>query len=108
MIKLVAVVRRKEDIGFEEFRHLWCEEHAQLVLPMPGVRRYTQNLAFEGRTRTWPVDGVAEVWFDDKRAVREAFASEAGAAATEHEKTFAGEVTWFLAEEIAYEWGAEQ
>lgn len=106
MIKLVAVVRRKEGLDFEEFRQLWCEEHPQLVRRMPGVRRYSQNLAFEGRSRTWPIDGVAEVWFDDKHAVREAFASEAGAAATKHEKTFAGEVTWFLAEEIEYEWGA--
>lgn len=105
MIKLVAMVRRKDGLGFEEFRHLWCEEHPRLVRRMPGVRRYSQNLAFEGETRTWPIDGVAEVWFDGRHAVREAFASDAGAEARKHEKTFAGEVTWFLAEEIEYEWG---
>lgn len=104
MIKLVAVVRRKDDISFEEFRHRWCDEHPSLVQQLPGVRHYNQNLAFEGGSRTWPMDGVAEVWFDDRDAMRKAFASPAGSAATDHEKTFAGEVSWFLAEEIGYDW----
>jgi uncharacterized protein (TIGR02118 family) len=103
MLKFVAVVRRKEGLPFEEFRRLWCDEHPELVMAMPGVRRYAQNLAHKGGSRDWPMDGIAEVWFDDKDAVNAAFASPAGAAANEHQDLFAGDVTWFLAEENTWE-----
>lgn len=103
MVKFVAVVRRKEGLEFEEFRRLWCEEHPELVLAMPGVRRYAQNLAYKGGSRDWPMDGIAEVWFDDKDAVNAAFASPAGVAANEHQDLFAGDVRWFLAEENTWD-----
>ena len=102
MLKFVAVVRRKEGLDFEGFRRLWCEEHPALVLKMPGVRRYQQNLAYQGVSRDWAIDGIAEVWFDDHAAVKTAFASPEGAAANQHQELFAGEVRWFLAEEIPY------
>lgn len=103
MLKFVAVVQRKKNVDFEEFRRLWCEEHPQLVLKMPGVRRYQQNLAYQGGSRDWGIDGIAEVWFDDHDAMRAAFASPEGAAANDHQELFAGEVRWFLAEEIPYD-----
>jgi uncharacterized protein (TIGR02118 family) len=99
MLKLVAAIRRRPELSFAEFRGLWCDEHPAYVRRMPGVRRYVQNLAFEGDRREWPFDGVAELWFDDKDAVKAAFASPAGAAAREHEQTFAGESSWYLAQE---------
>lgn len=102
MVKFVAVVRRKEGLSFEEFRRLWCEEHPALVLRMPGVLKYTQNLAFEGDTREWPMDGVAEVWFSDRSQVKKAFGSPEGEAANQHQELFAGDVRWFLAEEHLY------
>jgi uncharacterized protein (TIGR02118 family) len=103
MVKFVAVVRRKDGLEFEEFRRLWCEEHPELVLAMPGVRKYTQNLAYKGGSRDWPMDGIAEVWFDNKGAVSAAFGSPAGVAANEHQDLFAGDVTWFLAEENTWD-----
>lgn len=103
MVKFVAMVRRKEGLDFAEFARLWREEHAPLVLAMPGVRRYEQNLAHQGATRDWPYDGVAEVWFDDKPALNAAFASPAGVAANEHQTVFAGDVSWLLAEEQVWE-----
>jgi uncharacterized protein (TIGR02118 family) len=108
MVKFVAVVRRKEGLSFEEFRRLWCEEHPPLVMAMPGVRRYAQNLAHRGGTREWPMDGIAEVWFDDKQAVGAAFGSEAGRAANAHQDLFAGDVSWFLAEEHTWEPAADE
>lgn len=103
MMKFVAVVRRKEGLDFEEFRRLWTGEHPELVLAMPGVRKYVQNLAHKGASRDWPMDGIAEVWFDDKNAVNAAFSSPAGVAANEHQNLFAGEVKWFLAEENTWD-----
>ena len=80
MVKFVAMVRRRDGLDFAEFARVWREEHAPLVLAMPGVRRYEQNLAYQGGTREWPVDGIAEVWFEDKSALNAAFASPAGVA----------------------------
>ncbi|MER7113458.1 EthD family reductase [Saccharomonospora azurea] len=105
MVKFVAVVRRKEGLDFAEFRRLWCEEHPDLVLRMPGVRRYEQNLAYRGESRDWPMDGIAEVWFDDHTAMKRAFASPEGTAATAHQDLFAGEVRWFVAEERTWDGG---
>lgn len=100
MIKFVAVVKRKEGLDFEEFRTLWCDEHPALVLAMPGVRAYQQNLAHRGGERDWPADGIAEVTFDDAAAMKAAFASPEGKAATAHQELFAGSVTWLLAEQL--------
>jgi len=102
LIKFIAMVRRKPGLSFEEFTALWCGEHPALVLGMPGVRNYVQNPAYEGARRQWPVDGIAEIWFDDKDAMKAAFASAEGVAANAHQDTFAGEVQWYLAEERHY------
>lgn len=102
MVKFVVVVRRKDGLSFEEFRRLWSQEHPELVLAMPGVRAYAQNLAHNGASRDWPMDGVAEIWFDDQDAMRAAFASAPGRAAHEHQELFAGRVEWFLAEETTW------
>lgn len=102
-ITFVAVVRRRAELDFETFRQRWCEEHPPLVLAMPGVRGYRQLLAHGGGARDWPVDGIAQVTFDDAAAMRAAFASAEGATANRHQETFAGDVTWYLAGELVHE-----
>lgn len=98
MIKMLAMIRRRDDLSFEDFRRIWCDEHPDYVRALPGIRRYVQDLALQGR-RPWPCDGVAELWFDDKEAFKAAMSSSAGEAAREHELQFAADSTWFLAEE---------
>lgn len=105
MIKLIAMVKRRPDIDFETFRTRWCDEHPAIVRTMPGVAAYTQNLASGGARKERVYDGIAEIWFDDQESMRSAFASPAGIAAREHERTFAGEVQALVAEEITFEWG---
>jgi uncharacterized protein (TIGR02118 family) len=102
VIKLIAMVKRCTDIDVETFRVRWCDEHPDFVRRMPGVAAYRQNLA---RGRDPVYDGVAEVWFPDRDTMRAAFESPEGAAAREHERTFAGDVQALLAEEITYGWG---
>jgi uncharacterized protein (TIGR02118 family) len=74
----------------ESARSYWLEQHAPLVLAVPGVRRYEQNHAtrsadvrgltadeppFEGR-----LDGLFSLWFDDTAACDAALASPEWAA----------------------------
>jgi len=45
-IKLVGLLRRREDVPPEEFRRYWLEEHGPLVrsiVKAAGVKRYVQS-----------------------------------------------------------------
>lgn len=85
MIRLVNVIKRREDLGFSEFNDYLLNEHGKLVLSHSealGLRRYVQlhNLEepsgptvdhLRGEMLT-PYDGVQEFWFDDMTALLKA------------------------------------
>lgn len=98
MVKVVAVIRRRPGQERAEFLRHWQQDHPAYVRALPGLRRYVQNPAIEGY-RTWPYDGVAELWFDSVRDVAAAFDSPQAATLREHEENFIGELLWFLADE---------
>ena len=72
MIKLIAYFRRKRGTTVQDFRHHWATRHAELVMKVPGLRRYLQNHTHESgyRKHDPSFDGVAEVWFDDLSSLR--------------------------------------
>ena len=75
-IKLVGLLRRREDVPPEEFRRYWLEEHGPLVrsiVEAAGVKRYVQSHTLDtdlnaavarGRAAVEPYDGIVEVWFE--------------------------------------------
>jgi uncharacterized protein (TIGR02118 family) len=67
MAKVVAVVRRADDVSFDEFVRYWREDSPDLLLKdLPEARRYVQSTRVPaGRPDGWPYDGMAELWFDD-------------------------------------------
>ena len=90
MIKLVFVIRRREDMPPEEFHRYWLEEHGplarSLIEPL-GARRYVQThtvapelnpqlAATRGTAEAF--DGLAEIWWDSVEALGAAFTSEEG------------------------------
>jgi uncharacterized protein (TIGR02118 family) len=95
MIKLVFVIRRREDVSPEEFHRYWLEEHGPLasgLLEPLGVRRYVQthtlntdlNAALRASRGTGEAyDGVAEVSWDSLDALVAVFSTEAGQRANE-------------------------
>jgi uncharacterized protein (TIGR02118 family) len=95
MIKLVFVIRRREDLPPEEFHRYWLEEHGPLarrLLESLGARRYVQthtldtglNAAFAAsRGTNEAYDGLAEVSWDSLDALVAAFGSEEGQRANE-------------------------
>ena len=99
MVKVIALIKRRQSLSREEFLHHWNVAHPPIIWSMPGVRRYVQNPAIDHR-KDWPYDGAAELWFDSIRDVAIAFDSEAAGPMHEHEKTFIEDITWFLAEEV--------
>lgn len=105
MVKVIAVIRRREGLSREEFLHLWQQDHPAHIRNLPGIRRYVQSPTVDDRP-SWPYDGAAELWFDSVRDVAAAFDSPAAEGMREHEKAFIGELQWFLADEIEIDLGA--
>lgn len=99
MIKVVAILRKKQGLSRQEFLHYWNVEHPEYVRRLPGLRRYRQNPAIDHHTE-WPYDGMAELWFDSVRDVAVAYAGTAAEELFAHEKHFLGEMQWFLSEEL--------
>jgi uncharacterized protein (TIGR02118 family) len=98
MMKIVALIRKPEDMPHAEFLQHWQVDHPQYVWALPGVRRYVQNAAVQNR-KSWPFDGCAELWFDSVKDVAIAFDSAQAGPMHQHEERFISELTWFLAEE---------
>ncbi len=74
MVKLVAVIRKRDENRPDEFLRYWREVHAPIVAKVPGLRRYVISPAIG--TGTGPeYDGIAELWFDDAEALGRAMAS---------------------------------
>lgn len=71
MVKAVAFFKRRAGMPVEEFQSYWRTRHPEVVTRLPGVQRYVQSATRLAGYRTGePVyDGIAELWFDDTRAM---------------------------------------
>src|SRR5947209_1256036 len=75
MIKSLSLLTRRPELSHEQFMRHWVEIHAPLAHAVPGLRRYVQNHIQGERTRPdiptteVAVDGVAELWYDDRAAM---------------------------------------
>jgi uncharacterized protein (TIGR02118 family) len=81
VIKALRAFRRAPGMDHDEFQRRW-DEHAALVLAVPGVRGYVQSPKV-GRDAqsTAPFDGFSSTWYDDEDAAARAAASPEGQAA---------------------------
>lgn len=72
MIKICELVKRRPGMSVEEFQTYWMETHGPIVARIPGIRRYVQSHPLAGGYKRGPLpfDGVAEIWVDDKDALR--------------------------------------
>lgn len=98
MVKLIAVIRRRPEVPATDFYRIWSEELPPKVRRLPGLRGYQQNHAI-ARSAGWPWDGAAELWFDDRQAVRNALMSPEASDLMAFERTFIGTTESFIAEE---------
>ncbi len=72
MVKLMSFFKRKQGMSVETFQAYWRTKHAEVVVKLPGIRRYVQShTLLSGYRKGEPVyDGVAEVWVDDTQVMR--------------------------------------
>ncbi len=95
MVKLVFVIRRREDLPAEEFHRYWLEEHGPLaggLLESLGALRYVQAHTVQPelnaglaatRGTVEAFDGLAEIWWESLDAFLAASTSEEGRRAGE-------------------------
>jgi uncharacterized protein (TIGR02118 family) len=106
MIKSLSLLTRKPELTHEQFMRHWVEIHAPLAHGVPGVRRYVQNHIRDEPTRPdiptteVAVDGVAELWFDDRAAMDRANASPEAKRLHDDGALFIGAIKSFIVEEL--------
>ena len=105
MIKSISLLTRKPELTHGEFVEHWLEIHAPLALAVPGLRRYVQSHIVDERTRpdipTTPVDvdGIAELWYDDRATMERAVASQEAKRLHADGALFIGRIKSFIVEE---------
>jgi uncharacterized protein (TIGR02118 family) len=105
MIKSIGLLTRKPELTHDEFMNHWVEIHAPLAHAVPGVRRYVQNHIVEERTRPdiptteVEIDGIAELWYDDRAALDRANASPEAKRLHDDGALFIGRIKSFVIEE---------
>ena len=72
MVKALSFFKRRSGMSVEAFQAYWRASHPEVVVKLPGIRRYVQShTLLAGYRKGEPVyDGIAEIWFDDTRAMR--------------------------------------
>lgn len=63
-------------MSHEEFTDWWVNEHSALARQLPGVREIRFNEVIEGEE----IDGIAELWFDDRASFEAAYSTDVGAS----------------------------
>ena len=81
------------------------EVHAPLAHAVPGLRRYVQSHILEERRRLdvpaldVEVDGIAELWYDDRESMTRALASPEAKMLYADGARFIGRIKTFTVEE---------
>lgn len=105
MLKMIALLTRKQGLSHDAFVRYWVEVHAPLAHGVPELRRYVQSHIVGEQTRPdiptteVAVDGIAELWFDDRAALERAHASIEMRRLLADGATFIGSIKTFFVEE---------
>ena len=98
MLKVISLLKRKEDISLEEFRRWALDEHPALGKQIPGMREYRMSVVLEDSPGL-PADAVSEMWFDSNEARLAGFGTDTGKAAAADAIAHCAARTHLLAEE---------
>jgi len=105
VIKSISLLTRRAELTHEQFVRHWLDVHAPLAHAVPGIRRYVQSHIVEERRRPdipatdVEVDGIAELWFDDREAMARALATPAAKALHADGARFIGRIKTYTVEE---------
>jgi uncharacterized protein (TIGR02118 family) len=99
MLKIISLMKRKENLSREEF-YAWARnEHPQLAKGLADIRGYRMNVARLDEPEA-AFDAVSEMWFDDAAAFDAAFATPHGQKTREDAMGHASQRIHLRVEEI--------
>ena len=98
VVKAVSFFKRKAGMAVDDFQAYWRRRHPDAVLRLPGIRRYVQSHTRPAAyARGEPIyDGIAELWFEDTRAMHALRGTPAMAAVEADEAVFIDRATMRL------------
>jgi uncharacterized protein (TIGR02118 family) len=102
MMKFMVVLNRKPGTTPAQFRRYLERVHGPMAEAIPGLRRYVQNHVVEDPRRANPGwDAVVELYWDDRDAMEQGWASAEGRRATADLEAFADptRTTWSIVDE---------
>ncbi len=67
MLKVISLLKKKDEMSFEAFKKWALEEHPTLGKRLPGIRHYRMSVLVEENPDA-PYHAVSEFWFDDNNA----------------------------------------
>lgn len=101
MIKMIALVKKKEGLSREEFIQRWVREHTKLSRVL-GMKGYRINVALEPQpgSNQPPYDGTAEIWWEDEASMFAALNSAEGILAGQDTERFCEKLEFIYTEEF--------
>ena len=104
MINAITIIKKKQNLTYENFQNYWKNEHAKIVTRSPLVGTYVQSHPIYNDKLTFEdtVDGIAEIWFEDTNAMRTLAATKEYKDIQDDEKVFidGSAVRLIIAEDI--------
>jgi uncharacterized protein (TIGR02118 family) len=98
MIKLIFLMKRKEQTSLDEFKKWLVNEHVTFARELRGVTKYTVNPLIKDDPDAL-YDAVTELYFESETAMTDAFATEVGKAAGENVNAHCANTFRMLCEE---------
>jgi len=103
MIAAISMMRRRTDMGQDQFRRHWLDPHGVMTAGLPGVRYYIQSHCLDAPgtnalARELAIDGFPQLWFDNLEARRIAYASSRIAECNIDSEHFVGSVSRLVTE----------
>jgi uncharacterized protein (TIGR02118 family) len=90
MVKIVIFFKRKPGMSVEDFQRHWRTTHADIIVKLPGIKRYKQSHVLPSAYRKGEpaYDAVAESYFESTQAMKELSGTPAYAAVLADEPNF--------------------
>jgi uncharacterized protein (TIGR02118 family) len=103
MIAAISMMRRRAQIGRDQFRRHWLDPHGVMTAGLPGVRYYVQSHCLDAPgtnalARELAIDGFPQLWFDSLEARRVAYTSSRIAECNIDSEHFVGAVSRLVTE----------
>jgi uncharacterized protein (TIGR02118 family) len=97
MLKIVALIEKREDLTWDEFVKYWDEEHVKQIDKVSTLQRYTIAPAIDPDGALY--DGIAELYFESTEDIQAGFTEELNEAIQADEEEFLASSETFVAAE---------